>query len=409
MTKKIFTFGLLLSLLAFCNLSIAQEQEEYPRYGFWSNWSIGASVDFVKQMNGNHWDFKEGTSAGFSIMIEKELNYVWDLRFDFAIPGLFSNDQKPQFDRYGFAGVGMKFSITDAIMGYNPARRSSIYLVGMTGLTYVRDEDITSNLRGNLGNTHFLLAAAGGLGYSYQICKHGTFFIEGLGDVNAAIPNWFGFGKDNNSNRRLTDFYVNLGFMYNFGPTKADQELIAQRNFCSVANCNALNEQVNDLQSKLDAKDQQIKKLENRIAELENELANVPQGNTAAADSLQRQIDQLKADQMVFYALPFSILYDVDQYTVSESEMQKLEAIARVMKDNPNTKYNVYGFCDNTGSQAYNQKLSEKRVNEVKRLLVKKYGIAEDRLNTEGKGQTMCFGDLKYSVNRRVSFYRVMD
>ena len=117
----------------------------------------------------------------------------------------------------------------------------------------------------------------------------------------------------------------------------------------------------------------------------------------------------MKAERETFYALPFSILYDVDQYTVSESEMRKLEAIARVMKDNDGTKYDIIGFCDKSGSDAYNQKLSEKRANEVKRLLVNKYGIAEDRLTTSGKGKGSSFGDVKYAVNRRVSFYRVME
>ena len=130
---------------------------------------------------------------------------------------------------------------------------------------------------------------------------------------------------------------------------------------------------------------------------------------TAAADSLQRLIDQIKADQMTYYALPFSILFDVDKYTVNDSEMKKLEAVARVMKDNTNTKFNLYGFCDKSGSDKYNQALSEKRVNEVKRLLVNKYGIAADRLSTEGKGKTVSFGDASFSVNRRVSFYRVIE
>ena len=72
-------------------------------------------------------------------------------------------------------------------------------------------------------------------------------------------------------------------------------------------------------------------------------------------------------------------------------------------------KLTLVGFCDNTGSDAYNMKLSQRRAEAVKRLLVKRYGIAEDRLTVDYKGKTVAFGDLKYAVNRRVSFYRVIE
>jgi outer membrane protein OmpA-like peptidoglycan-associated protein len=54
-------------------------------------------------------------------------------------------------------------------------------------------------------------------------------------------------------------------------------------------------------------------------------------------------------------------------------------------------------------------KLSEKRAKEVKRLMVDKYGVDADRLTVDWKGKTVAFGDIQYSLNRRVSFYRVIE
>ena len=56
-------------------------------------------------------------------------------------------------------------------------------------------------------------------------------------------------------------------------------------------------------------------------------------------------------------------------------------------------------------------KLSEKRAKEVKRLLVKRYGIDEDRISVDfkGKQKDYAFGDIQYALNRRVSFYRVIE
>ena len=107
--------------------------------------------------------------------------------------------------------------------------------------------------------------------------------------------------------------------------------------------------------------------------------------------------------------MPFSVQYDVNEWKVSEDEMDKVKAVARVLKDNPDVKIMVVGFADYTGSDQYNMKLSERRANEVKRLLTKNYGIAEDRISTDYKGKSVAFGDIQYALNRRVSFYRVID
>ncbi len=401
MLKKLLSIGVLASVMAFANTGIAQETPEYPHYGFWSNWSIGASVDFAKQGNMG-WDFKQGTNIGATFMFEKELNYVWDLRLSLAAPGLLIADEDADwtFDRYVNAAISFKFSINDAIKGYNPDRRGSLYLLAGGGLGFQRTQAGVSKPM-ILDEWHTTVFAQIGLGFSYKVCKHSTLFLEVIADDHAFLPKFV-------DHRAMADIYASLGYLYNFGPTAADEALIAQKALLTQENFDALNNKVDNLEKELLAAKQNEQKLKNRIAELEDELANVPQGNTAAADSLQKVIDQIKADQMTYYALPFSVLFDVDQYKVNDTEMVKIDAVARVMKDNPDVKFNLYGFCDHTGSDAYNQKLSEKRVNEVKRLLVKK-GIAEDRLTCEGKGKSVSFGDSKYAVNRRVSFYRVIE
>ena len=193
--------------------------------------------------------------------------------------------------------------------------------------------------------------------------------------------------------------------------TESDKAIIAQNALLTQENFDALNAQVNDLKGQVAASRNNEKKLENRIGQLEDQLANSVKntGNNAAADSLQAVIDKIKADQLTFYAMPFSVQYGVDEWNVSDEEMAKVKAVARVMKDNSDVKVMVVGFADYTGSDQYNMKLSEKRANEVKRLLVKKYGIDEDRIQTDYKGKSVAFGDIKYALNRRVSFYRVIE
>ena len=49
------------------------------------------------------------------------------------------------------------------------------------------------------------------------------------------------------------------------------------------------------------------------------------------------------------------------------------------------------------------------QVDNIGATIVNKYGIDADRLEVIGKGQTESFGDVKMSINRRVSFYRVIE
>ncbi|MDQ1297542.1 MAG: OmpA-OmpF porin, family [Campylobacterota bacterium] len=67
---------------------------------------------------------------------------------------------------------------------------------------------------------------------------------------------------------------------------------------------------------------------------------------------------------------------------------EKVNAFAAFLKDSPAYKATIVGHTDNVGSDAYNQKLSEKRANQVKTMLVTQ-GVSADRLSASGKGESM--------------------
>lgn len=87
-----------------------------------------------------------------------------------------------------------------------------------------------------------------------------------------------------------------------------------------------------------------------------------------------------------FEAFVENIWFTIDKYNIRESEAYKIDNIVKVLNDNPKTKILVTGYCDKeTGSDAYNWKLSEKRALQVKKELVAK-GIDESRIITDFKG-----------------------
>ncbi len=409
MLKKLFKIGMLASLMFVAYNANAQEKEyqlEYPKYGFWSNWSIGGSVMYSWEYeHGGILDWRDGSNIGANLFFEKELSPIWSMRIvgetpglyhgwgDNALPtGAYNRNTVKGYDRYGKAGIDFKMSFQGLCKGYDPDRRGNLYLVAGVGASFSRD-DVELGFVG--------MYAQGGLGWSYKL-KHSSIFVEIVDDIAADIANPIHQWHDNTGMLRL-------GWMYNFGPTQTDLDLIAQRAMLTQENFDKMSNEINDLNGKLrDAKTREAK-LMDRINELEaaqNDGGQIVKQDDGTADSLRKVIEGYESNKHNFYALPFSILYDVDQYTVSDDQMGKINAIAKVMKDNEDVNFEIIGYCDYSGSDAYNQKLSEKRAENVKKLLVKR-GVAEDRLTTNGKGKSMSFGDIKNAINRRVSFYRV--
>lgn len=286
------------------------------------------------------------------------------------------------------ATAGFKFGIIDACKGYNPDRKGNLYVAVDGGFAPGRDH--------KLG-----LCLNGGAGFEYRFCEKSSLYVEA--DLQ---PCWW-------VSRDLQTFYAfaRLGYLYHFGATAADKELIAQRALVTQENVDNLNTEIARLNNEVASGKQAEKKLQNNIADLEDRLAQMTKDGirNGKSDSLAKVIDQIKADQLNYYALPFSVLYAVDQWRVPADQDAKVKAIARVIKDTEGARFKVVGFCDKSGSDAYNMQLSQKRAEELKRVLVEKYGIAEDRIDVDYKGKGMAFGDISYSVNRRTSVYRVIE
>jgi outer membrane protein OmpA-like peptidoglycan-associated protein len=58
------------------------------------------------------------------------------------------------------------------------------------------------------------------------------------------------------------------------------------------------------------------------------------------------------------------------------------------MKDNPNAQVRIAGYTSASGTEEYNQKLSERRAKAVEEYLINEGIIAPDRLTMIGYGET---------------------
>ena len=79
------------------------------------------------------------------------------------------------------------------------------------------------------------------------------------------------------------------------------------------------------------------------------------------------------------------IYFTFNSIDIQQNEETKLNAILKTLKENPNMKVTVTGWCDTKGSVAVNKRISRQRAETVKTWLVKQ-GIEANRITAIGNG-----------------------
>jgi len=79
--------------------------------------------------------------------------------------------------------------------------------------------------------------------------------------------------------------------------------------------------------------------------------------------------------------------FDFDKATIRPDAKVILDEAATQLSRNPDVRVSVEGHTDSVGTDAYNQKLSERRAGSVKQYLVGK-GVSDARLSTVGHGES---------------------
>ena len=80
--------------------------------------------------------------------------------------------------------------------------------------------------------------------------------------------------------------------------------------------------------------------------------------------------------------------FDFDKSTLKPEAQARLKRDIQLLKDNPNAKVRIAGYTSASGTEAYNQKLSERRASAVQQYLINEGIIARDRLTTIGYGES---------------------
>ncbi len=100
------------------------------------------------------------------------------------------------------------------------------------------------------------------------------------------------------------------------------------------------------------------------------------------------------------------VKFDFDRAEVKSGSYDDIRNLADFMKEYGQTSTVVEGHTDSVGTDAYNQRLSERRANAVRDVLVNQHGLDSSRIEAVGYGESRPVADNATeegrAINRRV-------
>jgi OOP family OmpA-OmpF porin len=346
-------FLALAALLAGSTFANAQETENYYTKKATDNIFVGFGVGGMSVFNGG----MNTPTLNFNIQLGKYITPTWGVRAE--ISGLWqslddqengwfvsgSNNYHRYCKMFGELNFDAMLNVTNWIGGYNPDRAIDFYLFAgptmnlaskgtvFTGETSGNNEAIWEGASG----CKVRIGATAGLGLAYNVSDKWAINLEGRFGVTPSI-----FGDASDCRKAEATGRLTLGAAYTFGGKK----------FAKVSD-----------------------RVVEKVVEKEV-IKEVP------VEVIKEVIKEMpgKASAAIFFKIGKAV--------ISPEGMVNVKLMAKVMKENPSTKYQVAGFADKgTGSVKTNQTLSEKRAQAVFDALVAE-GIAPERLEKVGMGGT---------------------
>lgn len=138
-----------------------------------------------------------------------------------------------------------------------------------------------------------------------------------------------------------------------------------------------------------------------QAAELANADANAARDKNLIAQQ-EKQLKELnakKTERGMVITLG-DVLFRTGKAQLESGGMRNVQKLADFLKQYPNQKVLVEGFTDSTGSDSYNQGLSEQRANAVRAVLID-MGINNSRATTRGYGESFPVGGNDTAAGRQ--------
>lgn len=201
------------------------------------------------------------------------------------------------------------------------------------------------------------------------------------GDV--AADKFSNLGYDSHYNVNNMYFELQAGVTYHFKNSNGTHHFALVRPF-DQAEIDALNAQINALRGDLEACGASNAALLAQLADLQAQL----DACNRRPKEVQQVIKNLDNIRYVFF--------NVNSSYIQANQQPEIAMTAAQVKENAGATVLVQGYASKDGSKAFNQKLSERRAQAVKKALIQN-GVPESSITAEGLGVTEVFNKLDWN------------
>lgn len=273
-----------------------------------------------------------------------------------------------------YVGVFGAVNLMNAFAGYTGAPRLfELEVVGGTGWLHAYYPH-TSGKDGNSWATKV------GMNFNFNLGESKAWTLAFkpayLWNMNGnPRPNILGYEARYDSNFGYLE--LEAGITYHFGNSNGTHHFTVVRPY-DQSEIDALNAQINALRGELEASGANNAALLAQIADLQAQL----DACNRRPPVVEKVVKDLNNIRYVFF--------NCGSAYIQPNQQPNIAMVADQLKENTNATVTVKGYASKDGSAAFNRKLAERRAEAVKKELVKRYGIASDRVKAEGMG----IGDL---------------
>ena len=367
-------------LLAAMALSVvgASAQTTVAGSKFTDNWSFtlkgGAVMSSKSVADNGFWDNARGIVGA---ELRKQITPVFGLGVEgeWTInTSSWAGYRSGNWFDHQYVGVFGAVNLMNAFAGYTGAPRLfELEVVGGTGWLHAYYPH-TSGKDGNSWATKV------GMNFNFNLGESKAWTLAFkpayLWNMNGnPRPNILGYEARYDSNFGYLE--LEAGITYHFGNSNGTHHFTVVRPY-DQSEIDALNAQINALRGELEASGANNAALLAQIADLQAQL----DACNRRPPVVEKVVKDLNNIRYVFF--------NCGSAYVQPNQQPNIAMVADQLKENTNATVTVKGYASKDGSAAFNRKLAERRAEAVKKELVKRYGIASDRVKAEGMG----IGDL---------------
>lgn len=346
-------------LLGGATTVMAQQALQQPR--FFDNWSIGVQGGAVTPLKGG--GFFKNMRGVAGLDVRKQITPAFGIGAEYNAVVNSSNWKGMQHSATAFdSSYGGLYGAVNLFQLFQPYGSSNVFDI----------EAVAGAGWGHLFQTgipdHNFFATKAGLNFNFNVSDNVTISIRPsvLFDMSDARVSQSSAAYDAN----FAVFNIMAGVSVRLGD--GFQYVLPEYNTDKIAELNA---EVNNLRANEAAQMQAINQLNNEKMMMASQI-----------QELKNQKPVVVKQTQDFLSTVRYVNFNIGRYNVPADQLPNVAAVASYLKNHPMATVVIKGYASQDGPLELNERLANQRAESVKDMLVKKYGIAAERINAEGEG-----------------------